>query len=116
MKKYIFLLLLSLNLLKADYFYSVENICITDFYVKDGNFYYIKSSDSSLNYTTYGNQYESIFGGFVFDSNDNSCRLESTVQTLGLTYADYMFLIAFSGLIIGSAWLFGFSLIMSRKG
>ena len=115
MKKYLLLTFLLLSTsLNASMLLGDLNICIDQFYTKDGSFYYQRSSDSSW-YVSTNNYTSSIVPNFIFDSNTSQCNPNAS-YVLGMRVEDYNMLLALSGLLIGFALYFTLLLLIPRIG
>ncbi len=118
MKKISFFLLftiLSFSSLNADFLKSSSNYCVTDYWFSGGSVLYYKSSAPTVLVTSSAPS-EVFLNGYEYDVDNDICSLSSIPLKLGLAYQDYMFLLGLTGLLGGFTWLFGFSLIVSRKG
>ena len=122
MKKLFFILLtlFSFSNLNADYLLGNLERCASDYYyhyditTSKYKLYYLNSRTQNWISTTASVGF--IADGYVYDSANDICSLSPVPQKLGLKYEDYMFLLSLTGLLGGFTWLFGFSLILSRKG
>ena len=103
--RYLISLLLSMNFLNASLIYSDKNICIEDFYVSNGSFYYLQSSDNGWYVTSSINQVQTIFPNYKFDVATQKCTSD-TSYLLGLESTQYYFLMAFIGVIFGGVFMF----------
>jgi hypothetical protein len=106
MKRTLFSLLFLFTLSHADILYANRNICIKDFYYKDGYFYYQKSSDSKWYYTWRTNNI--LKYGYDYNSSNHTCEYNLTLKKLHVSYFDYYFLWGLSGVLMGAIVLFGF--------
>ena len=102
----IFPLLFVFALLHADILYKNRNICIQDFYYKNGYFYYKKSSNGRW-YRTWATN-NNLEYGYSYHDNNNTCEYNDTLKELNLSYFDYYFLMGISGVLIGFVVMFGF--------
>lgn len=73
MKKLVFLLLLSVNLLQADWLYGGNDKCIKNYYFSKGTFYYQRSSNDRWYTVSNNNQESKIYSGYYYDRSTNSC-------------------------------------------
>ena len=108
MRRSFLLFLFFLSLLEASMLYKNKNICIEDFYYKDGYFYYLKSSDGDWYKTdTTDNEIEY---GYFYDDDNSTCEYNQTLKNLKVTYFDYYFLWGLSGVLLGFLVVLGFML------
>ena len=105
-------LLFFFSLLSASMLYKNKNICIEDFYYKNGYFYYKKSSDSKW-YRTW-NTDNNIEYGYFYNDDNNTCKYNLTLKELKISYFDFSFLWGLSGLLMGAIFLFGLVAVFAR--
>lgn len=103
--KIIFLLILFSSALNASFYLGQRNYCIDDFYSKDGNFYYLKTSNSTWYYTTEKIDVNQIIPSFVYDTNSLTCNPPAFL-ILGMDIKDFNFLLGLIGLIFGGVFMF----------
>jgi hypothetical protein len=99
--KIIFVLLFSMSLNASMLLDKNTPICIEDYYVQNGTFYYKDSS--SLNWFSVANEYHLstfINEGFIYDSQNDICYPDNST-ILGLKQFDYNLLLAFTGVLFG---------------
>jgi len=96
----------------ASILYKNKNICIEDFYYKNGRFYYLKSSDGNW-YSTWTDD-NNLEYGYFYNDEDNTCEYNQTLKELNLTYFDYYFLMGISGILIGFVVMLGFVTSVTR--
>jgi hypothetical protein len=104
--KRVFFSFLFVSFLSASMLYKNKNICIDDFYYKNGNFFYKKSSDGNW-YSTWNSNNIVEYGYFYNDDNE-TCEYNLTLKQLKVSYFDYYFLWGLSGVLMGFLVLFGF--------
>lgn len=92
----------------------VNNYCIQDnYYFENGRFYYMNATASSYLSTTTIVLKNSIHNNYV--SIGSRCYLDSTSTSLNISYSDYNFLMALSGILLGFSIVFLFSLYFTRR-
>jgi len=106
MKKFFLFSFFFLSLSHASILYKNKNICIEDFYYKNGRFYYKKSKNGEWYSTTTKNN--NLAYGYYYDSDNKTCEYNQTLKDLKVSYFDYYFLWGLSGLLMGALILFGF--------
>ncbi|WP_457560556.1 hypothetical protein [Caminibacter sp.] len=84
--------------------YKNKNICIEDYYYKNGYFYYKKSSDGYWYKTWTSNN--NLEYGYYYDSDNKICEYNQTLKELGVTYDNYNFLIGLVAVLAGFTFLF----------
>jgi hypothetical protein len=105
MKKILFFFSLFV-FLNASILYKNKNYCIEDYYYKNGDFYYLKTSDDKWHSTSIKN--DDLEYGYYYDDDNETCEYNKTFKALKVTYFDYYFLWGLSGVLIGFAVLIGF--------
>jgi len=118
MKKIIFILLITIFSslsLNADMLFGNNDYCIDEYYYQNGSLYYKRSKNQHWYKVTSNNRQAKIYYGFEYNSTSNKCLPDITSQTLGMSYSEYKFLMALSGLLIGFGIYFGFITIFSRR-
>jgi len=103
-------LFLFLVVVDASILYKNKNICIEDFYYKNGRFYYLKSADGDW-YSTYTSN-NNLEYGYYYDDDNETCEYNLTLKTLHVSYFDYYFLWGLAGVLIGFSVLIGFILAL----
>jgi hypothetical protein len=98
--KYIFVLLISFSLADASILLDKSNpICIDDYYFKNNRLFYLTSKDQKWKKSTDDNLAQQIHFGYDYDSTNDICKPSPYFIDLGLTYFDFNFLMALSGLL-----------------
>lgn len=117
MKKYLFFFLVLSPFLHADYLYSTLNICVSDYYYKPstGTLYYVRSDDNTLYFTTTKSTQNMFFNGWDYDAVTGDCTREKSNNQLGLENAQFTYLMALTGLLVGFSFLFPFLTIFARR-
>lgn len=98
--KIFILLFLSTLSLNASILYDAQSVCIEGYYVENGNFYFLKSSDNSWYYTSNLNQVQTLFPNYIYDLNTSRCIPDMSTY-FGLEPTQFNFLLAMSGSLIG---------------
>ena len=99
---YVLLLIASLTL-SADYL-IIDNshaYCATEYYYDSGALVYRNAADSAL-YSAVGNT--PVLTGYDF--NGSVCRLLPILESSGLNFEDWSYLMGFAGLLVGFTILF----------
>ena len=81
-------------------------LCIEDYYVKGGALYYLKSSDNSWGSDTSNKLVKEIHYGYDFNSTSGECVPVPYKKELGLSYFQFHFLLALSGLLFSAIVFF----------
>lgn len=106
--------LLVVKTLSADYLVTIpgtptQSYCATDYYYSGGDIYYRLSSSGV--YETASNA--EIQSGFDYNA---TCQKKSYLETSGLTFEDWNYLMALAGLLVGFTFLFWASFLVIKVG
>lgn len=117
MKKTLLLFLVLSPFLHADYLYSTLNVCVSDFYYKPstGTLYYIRSDNNTTYSSTTKSTGTMFFNGWEYNASTGNCTREKSNNQLGLENAQFTYLMALTGLLVGFSFLFPFLTIFSRS-
>ncbi|AFL68269.1 hypothetical protein [Sulfurospirillum barnesii] len=100
MKKLLFASLFCVNFLFADYLFQPSNLCIKEYWYKDGNFYFIRSDTGAVASTFTTNLGDDVYGGYDYNTTTGECTPKSSNNDLGLSSEDFEYLNALIGLLI----------------
>jgi len=107
--RYILFLLLLISSSYGSMLLSKKNVCIENYYLSNGRFYYLKSRTGNWNSTTTNNYSFYILQGYDYNSTDDTCRRNSQnilASSLGLDYTSYNMLMALSAILVFSIIIF----------
>jgi len=80
--------------------------CATSYKYNDrGNLVYVGLSRTGLTYSFYSSDV-SFETGYIWNEADSTCSLRPELIATGMTYEDYNYLMALSGLLTGFSFLF----------
>ena len=108
MKSLLFLLFI-ISISNASMLLDKKNVCIEDYYLSNGKFYYLKSRTGNWNSTTYTSYTGSILYGYDYNSIDDTCRPNAEniiASSIGLDYTSYNMLMALSAILVFSIIIF----------
>lgn len=97
--KYLIILLFLTVSLKADILYVKKKRCIlNDYHFKNSEFNYTYTSNNR-SFTT--NKFKAGDLEYGYEYTDNKCQKIQVLKDTHMTYADYKFMTALTGLLIG---------------
>ncbi|MBN1839676.1 MAG: hypothetical protein JW802_06500 [Campylobacterales bacterium] len=100
MKKLLFASLFCANFLFADYLFQPSNLCIKEYWYRDGNFYFIRSDNGAVASALSTNLGDDVYNGYDYNSTTGECTPQSSNNDLGLSNEDFEYLNSLIGLLI----------------
>lgn len=111
--KYLIVLLFLTVFLQADILYVKKKRCILDdYYFQNNKFYYTYSSSNS-SYST--SKFKANDLEFGYEYTNNTCQKIQVLKDTHLSYDNYKFMTALTGLLIGFSIFISVILIFTRK-
>ncbi|MBL1245058.1 MAG: hypothetical protein COA39_011870 [Sulfurimonas sp.] len=107
--KYIILFIFSLSLNASILLDKAYPICIEDYYIAGGTLYYLRSVDNTWGSTTADKSVQEIYYGYDYNTSSGYCSPKSYNIDLGLSYFDFNFLMALSGVLFAALIFYLFS-------
>jgi len=99
--RFLTIILFSFSLNASMLFDKSYPICIEDYYINNGSLFFQRSSNLTWGSTTANNNVQYIYYGYDYNITNGNCSPKPYIKDLGLSYFNFHFLMALSGLLFG---------------